>query len=59
MILFNPFFSRQNHCFWERNGHSTSIFANVWSQTKYILCNFHPLGVVGRDIETQLQVGEN
>ena len=23
------------------------------------MCNFHPLGVVGRGSETQLQVGEN
>ena len=39
---------------------STLIFANDWSQVKQIcLRNFHPLGVVGRGSETQLQVGGN
>ena len=38
---------------------STSRFANVWSQIKQIKNNFHPLDVVGRGSETQLQVGEN
>ena len=33
----------------------TSRFANVCSQIKL---NFHPLEVVGRGSETQLQVGE-
>ena len=34
------------------------IFANVWCQIKQIMYNFHPLEVVSRDSETQLQVAE-
>ena len=34
-------------------------FENVWSQIKKNVINFHPLEVVGRGSETQLQVGEN
>ena len=38
----------------------TSIFANVWSQINKInMSNFHPLEVVCRGSETQVQVGEN
>ena len=37
----------------------TSSFANVWYQNKHnYMSNFRPLEVVGRDSETQLQVGE-
>ena len=35
----------------------TATFAIFWSQIKQ--SNFHPLEVVGRGSETQLQVGEN
>ena len=38
---------------------STSRFANVWSQIKITMSNFHPLEVVGRGSETQLPVDEN
>ena len=38
----------------------TSRFANFKSQVKQInMGNFHPLEVVGRGSETQLQAGEN
>ena len=36
----------------------TSRFENVWSQIKPKMSNFHPLEVVGRSNETQLQVGK-
>ena len=32
---------------------------HVWCQKKTNVSNLHPLEVVGRDSETQLQVGEN
>ena len=37
----------------------TSRFANVWCQMDTNMSNFHPLEVVCRGSETQLQVGEN
>ena len=37
----------------------TSLFANVWSQIKTNIGNFHPPKFVGHGIETQLQVSEN
>ena len=36
----------------------TSRFTNARSQIEHV-SNFHPLEVVGRGSETQLQVGEN
>ena len=36
-----------------------TIFTNVSSQIEQVLSNFHPLEVVCRGSETQLQVGEN
>ena len=36
----------------------TSKFENVWSQIKQ-MCHFHPLEVVSRYRDPQLQVGEN
>ena len=38
-------------------GVQTARFANDWLQIKH-MSNFHPLEVVGRGSETQLQVGE-
>ena len=32
-------------------------FKNIWSQKKTNMSNFHPLEVVDRGSETQLQVG--
>ena len=34
-------------------------FANAWSLIKKKLHNFHPLEIVGRGSDTQLQVSEN
>ena len=34
-------------------------FTNVWSQIVTTMTNFHPLEVVDRGSETQLQMGEN
>ena len=33
-------------------------FEHIWSRSKQ-MSNFHPLEVVGRGSETQLQVGDN
>ena len=43
------FISRSNHCYWEQNQGLMQCLNTS---------SFHPLEVVGRDIETQLQVGE-
>ena len=48
-----------NHCHWELNECSNLKICKCWSQIKQILVHFHPLEVVGRGGETQLQVGEN
>ena len=41
-----------------RNVSLTSIFANVWSHSTNV-SNFHPLDVMGRGSDAQLQVGEH
>ena len=51
----NFLLSRSYSCYWEWN----ECFAYVWSQIKTNMSNFHPLEVVGRGSETQIQVGEN
>ena len=47
------FIGRLNHGHLERN-----VCLNI-NICKYLIFNFHPLEVVGRASETQLQVGEN
>ena len=55
IVVLNPFFTRLNHCCWERN---VCLSINI---CKYLvsncanLSNFHPLEVVGRSSEPQLQ----
>ena len=40
-------------------GHKRLDFSNIWSQIKQNnISDFHPLKVVGRGSETQLQVGD-
>ena len=58
-IVLICFISLPNHCYWELN-----VCLNI-KNCKYMcsdqtnMSNFRPLEVVGRDSETQLQVGAN
>ena len=58
-VALISFISKLNHCYWEWNESlNIKIYkCLVLNLTK--MRNFHPLEVVGRGSETQLQVGEN
>ena len=53
------FMSRSKHCYWERNAClNINIFKYLFPNETNVI-NFHPLEVVDRGSETQLEVGEN
>ena len=60
IVVFNLFFiDDQITDIWNEKSVLTSRFTNVWSQIKTNMSNFHPLVVVDRRSEKQLQAGEN
>ena len=53
------FKSRSKHCYWERNVCLNIKICKCLVQNETNMINFHPLEVVDRGSETQLEVGEN
>ena len=58
-IFFCPSYSKFNHCYCECNKCSNIKISKCLVSNETLMSNFHPLEIVGRDSETQLQVGEN
>ena len=56
--FFIRFISWLNHCYWKRDVHLNSTSCKSFASYRTNISNFHPLEVVDRGSETQLQVGE-
>ena len=58
IIVFIRYIRRSNHNYWESNLCLNITICEYLVSNYTNICNFHPLEVVDRGSETQLQVGE-
>ena len=59
IVVYNPFYYGLSHCYWERNTCLNNNTCKCLVSNLTNMNNDHPLEIVGRGSDTQLQVGEN